>query len=265
MYERPKNRIRAPNERKFPNIVSRAGVEMTCHNCLQKRHNMSSSTNLIVLIPPKEPTQKGRPKKNKGNASVGLEENVREGSTGSFRGGAVRGGVVRGGSLRGGTVRGGLVRGGRGRNVRGGVSRGGSVTGSRLIDETYSLQTITCEAQQTVNHDANVDIPQIVGGVDTVRGETIRGAISDGLSNLGVKSQILEAKSETSKTGKTLGIRIKRAIGKRQVVFGITRYARMGRWFGINENNVASDPVKYHKEMRQLLNKHMLLQQMLYI
>nr|GEZ29463.1 hypothetical protein [Tanacetum cinerariifolium] len=96
------------------------------------------------------PAQKGKPKKNKGNASVGLEENVREGSTGSFRGGAVRGGVVRGSAVRGGSIR--------------------------------------------------------------VRGEIVRGAISDGFSNLGVKRQILEAKSGTSKTGKTLGIRIKRAI-----------------------------------------------------
>nr|GEU68287.1 zinc finger, CCHC-type [Tanacetum cinerariifolium] len=119
-------------------------------------NDQHSSTNVIALIPPKEQAQKGRPKKNKGNAYVGLEENVREGSTGSFRGGAVRGGAVRGGSvrggsLRGGIVRGGLVRGGRSRNVRGEVSRGGSVTGSRLIDETYSLQ--------------------IVGGVDTVKSE----------------------------------------------------------------------------------------------
>nr|GEV36611.1 hypothetical protein [Tanacetum cinerariifolium] len=116
-------------------------------------HNMSSSTNLVVLIPPKEQAQKGRLKKNKGNASVGLEENVREGSTGSFRGGAVRGDADKGGSLRGGTVRGGLVR-----------------------------------AQQTVNNDANNDIPQIVGGVDTVRESCDGLAVKVGVSVEGVEA-----------------------------------------------------------------------------
>nr|GEX41898.1 hypothetical protein [Tanacetum cinerariifolium] len=66
-----KQRIRALHERKFPNRVSRAGVEMTCHNSFEKRHNKSSYTKPTIIPPTKQPGEKGRPKKNVENMESG--------------------------------------------------------------------------------------------------------------------------------------------------------------------------------------------------
>ncbi|GKB86607.1 hypothetical protein Tco_0958879, partial [Tanacetum coccineum] len=95
------------------------------------------------------------------------------------RGGRGRGGgVVRG---KGDAVKGG--RGiGKGTNMRGRVSRGGTVTGSRLIDE--------------------IDVDE------TGRGEGIETS----------RAATVGANAGSSKPGKTLGLRVRRGIGKRNVV-----------------------------------------------
>lgn len=59
-----KQRIRAAHERKNPSKVSKSGVVMTCSNCQQKGHNRLSCSNDTVLIPPKPPARRGRPRKN---------------------------------------------------------------------------------------------------------------------------------------------------------------------------------------------------------
>lgn len=59
-----KQRIRAAHERKNPSKVSKAGGVMTCSNCQQKGHNRVTCTNDTVLIPPKPPVRRGRPRKN---------------------------------------------------------------------------------------------------------------------------------------------------------------------------------------------------------
>ena len=59
-----KQRIRAAHERKNPSKVSKAGGVMTCSNCQQKGHNRLTCTNATVLIPPKPPVRRGRPRKN---------------------------------------------------------------------------------------------------------------------------------------------------------------------------------------------------------
>ena len=58
-----KQRIRAAHERKNPSKVSKAGGVMTCSNCQQKGHNRLTCTNATVLIPPKPPVRRGRPRK----------------------------------------------------------------------------------------------------------------------------------------------------------------------------------------------------------
>ncbi|GJW21266.1 pentatricopeptide repeat-containing protein [Tanacetum coccineum] len=59
-----KKRIRASHETKYPNKISRSGVQMTCSNCFQKGHNKSGCKNQTVLLPLKPPAKKGRPRKN---------------------------------------------------------------------------------------------------------------------------------------------------------------------------------------------------------
>lgn len=59
-----KQRIRAAHERKNSGKVSKAGGVMTCSNCQQKGHNRVTGTNDTVLIPPKPPVRRGRPRKN---------------------------------------------------------------------------------------------------------------------------------------------------------------------------------------------------------
>ncbi|GKA75134.1 hypothetical protein Tco_0781512, partial [Tanacetum coccineum] len=76
-----------------------------------------------------------------------------------------------------------------------------------------------------------------VGGIDIVRCEPIRGATSCGLSNLGVKRKLFEANVGSSKPVKTLGLKVRRGIGKRNVVAKNVRYNMLGKWFGINESN----------------------------
>ncbi|GKA17270.1 hypothetical protein Tco_0697107, partial [Tanacetum coccineum] len=126
------------------------------------------------------------------------------------RGGAVRG---RGDAVRGGRGRCGVVRG-----------RGGAVRGGRGSGEGIETSRAT-----------------IVGSVDTIRCEPVRGATSGGLSNLGGKRKLFEADAGTSKPGKTLWLRIRRGIGKRNVVAKNVRYNRLGRWFGINEIQGVND------------------------
>ncbi|GJY37347.1 pentatricopeptide repeat-containing protein [Tanacetum coccineum] len=59
-----KKRIRASHETKYPNKISRSGVQMTCSNCFQRGHNNSSCKNQTVLLSPKPPAKKGIPRKN---------------------------------------------------------------------------------------------------------------------------------------------------------------------------------------------------------
>ncbi|GKC61320.1 hypothetical protein Tco_1088918 [Tanacetum coccineum] len=64
MSGRPKKkRIRAAHENKNPNKVSKAGVTLTCTNCHQKGHNKKGCKNPTVVLPPKPPAKKGRPRK----------------------------------------------------------------------------------------------------------------------------------------------------------------------------------------------------------
>ncbi|GJX17295.1 hypothetical protein Tco_0218127 [Tanacetum coccineum] len=64
MPGRPKKkRIRAAHENKNPNKVSKAGVTMTCTNCHKKGHNKKGCKNPTVVLPPKPPAKKGRPRK----------------------------------------------------------------------------------------------------------------------------------------------------------------------------------------------------------
>ncbi|GJT84143.1 hypothetical protein Tco_1058485 [Tanacetum coccineum] len=116
------------------------------------------------------------------------------------------------------------VRGGRGRG--GGVVRGkgDAVKGGRGIGKGRGWVFETSRATT-------------VGGIDTVRCEPIRGATSCGLSNLGVKRKLFEANAGSNKPGKTLGLRVRRGIGKRNVVAENVRYNMLGKWFGINESN----------------------------
>lgn len=58
-----KKRIRAAHENKTTNRVSKAGVAMTCSNCQQKGHNKKACKNPTVIVPPKPPAKKGRPRK----------------------------------------------------------------------------------------------------------------------------------------------------------------------------------------------------------
>ena len=58
-----KKRIRAAHENKTTNRVSRTGVTMTCSNCQQKGHNKKGCQNPTVIVPPKPPSKKGRPRK----------------------------------------------------------------------------------------------------------------------------------------------------------------------------------------------------------
>ncbi|GJR19475.1 hypothetical protein Tco_0968002 [Tanacetum coccineum] len=119
--------------------------------------------------------------------------------------------LMRGGVVRGGVVRGGASRCGKG---RGGVVRGEGIETSRATT---------------------------VGGIDTIRCEPVRGATSGDLSNLGVKRQLFKADAGTSMPAKTLGLRIRRSIGKSNVVAENVRYNRMGRWFEINEMQGVND------------------------
>ncbi|GJZ80451.1 hypothetical protein Tco_0645445 [Tanacetum coccineum] len=65
MPGRPRKKIiRASHETKYPNKISRSGVQMTCSNCFQKGHNKSGCKNQTVLLPPKPLAKKGRPRKN---------------------------------------------------------------------------------------------------------------------------------------------------------------------------------------------------------
>ncbi|GJZ75786.1 hypothetical protein Tco_0640251 [Tanacetum coccineum] len=172
------------------------------------------TTNLLVVIH-KEPAQKGRPKKNKGTIYVGLDENVGGGSSSSVKGDVVSGGTVRGSVVRGGRGRGGgvvrgkgdAVKGGRGRgkgtNMRRMMIRGGTITGSRLIDEI------------------NVDETDRGEGIETSRAATV-GGICWWYDTFEIK---------------TLGLRVRRGIGKRNVVAENVRYNMLGKWFGINESN----------------------------
>ncbi|GJT85446.1 pentatricopeptide repeat-containing protein [Tanacetum coccineum] len=140
-----------------------------------------------------------------------------------FRGGAVRG---RGDAVRGGRGRCGVVRG-----------RGGAVRGGRGSGEGIETSRAT-----------------IVGSVDTIRCEPVRGATSGGLSNLGGKRKLFEADAGTSKPGKTLWLRIRRGIGKRNVVAKNVRYNRLGRWFGINESNPTPSEDNAEGSVRQADN-----------
>nr|GFC51490.1 hypothetical protein [Tanacetum cinerariifolium] len=82
-----KQRIRAPHERKFPNRVSRAVVEMTYHNSFKKGHNKSSCIKPTFIPPTKQPGKKGGPKKNN-DESVGAATcriNNMDGSTSPVR------------------------------------------------------------------------------------------------------------------------------------------------------------------------------------
>ncbi|GJW97050.1 pentatricopeptide repeat-containing protein, partial [Tanacetum coccineum] len=73
MPGRPKKkRIRAFHENKNTNRVSRSGITMTCSNCFQKGHNKTSCQNETVVLPPKPPCKKGRPRK----IQLGVEEQV---------------------------------------------------------------------------------------------------------------------------------------------------------------------------------------------
>ncbi|GKE00246.1 hypothetical protein Tco_1388229 [Tanacetum coccineum] len=58
-----KKRIRVTHENKNPNKVSKAGVTMTCINCHQKGHNEKGCKNATIVLPPKPPVKKGRPRK----------------------------------------------------------------------------------------------------------------------------------------------------------------------------------------------------------
>ncbi|GJU24137.1 hypothetical protein Tco_1162758 [Tanacetum coccineum] len=58
-----KKRIRAPNENKSTYKISRAGVEMTFHNCVEKGHNKKGCKNEPIPQTPKVPSKAGRPKK----------------------------------------------------------------------------------------------------------------------------------------------------------------------------------------------------------
>ena len=69
-----KKRIRAAHENKNSNRVSRSGITMTCKNCFQKGHNKKGCKNPTVVLPPKPPTKKGRPRK----AQVGVSSLVDE-------------------------------------------------------------------------------------------------------------------------------------------------------------------------------------------
>nr|GEX56055.1 pentatricopeptide repeat-containing protein [Tanacetum cinerariifolium] len=58
-----KKRIRVAHENKNPNKVSKAGVTMTYTNCHKKGHNKKGCKNASVVLPPKPPVKKGRPRK----------------------------------------------------------------------------------------------------------------------------------------------------------------------------------------------------------
>ncbi|GJZ58930.1 hypothetical protein Tco_0614746 [Tanacetum coccineum] len=70
-----KKRIRAAHENKNPNRVSRSGITMTCQNCFQKGHNKNGCKNPTVVLLPKPPTKKGRPRKQVGVSSL-LDEDL---------------------------------------------------------------------------------------------------------------------------------------------------------------------------------------------
>ncbi|GJW39230.1 pentatricopeptide repeat-containing protein [Tanacetum coccineum] len=77
MPGRPKKkRIRAAHENKNPNKVSKAGVTMTCTNCHQKGHNKKGCKNPTVVLPPKPPTKKGRPRKTPVVGSSLIDEEI---------------------------------------------------------------------------------------------------------------------------------------------------------------------------------------------
>nr|GEW16300.1 pentatricopeptide repeat-containing protein [Tanacetum cinerariifolium] len=64
MPRRPrKKRIRAPHENKSTYKISRAGVEMTCHNCVEKGHSKKGCKKEPIPQTPKVPCKTGRPKK----------------------------------------------------------------------------------------------------------------------------------------------------------------------------------------------------------
>ncbi|GKD79971.1 pentatricopeptide repeat-containing protein [Tanacetum coccineum] len=69
-----KKRIRVAHESKNTNRVSRSGITMTCQNCFQKGHNKNGCKNPTVVLPPKPPIKKGRPRK----AQVGVISLVEE-------------------------------------------------------------------------------------------------------------------------------------------------------------------------------------------
>ncbi|GJW23965.1 pentatricopeptide repeat-containing protein [Tanacetum coccineum] len=77
MPRRPKKkRIRADHENKNPNKVSKAGVTMTCTNCHQKGHNKKGCKNPTVVLPPKPPTKKVRPRKTPVVGSSLIDEEI---------------------------------------------------------------------------------------------------------------------------------------------------------------------------------------------
>ncbi|GJW58654.1 hypothetical protein Tco_0105385 [Tanacetum coccineum] len=71
-----KKRIRAAHENKNPNKVSKAGVTMTCINCHKKGHNKKGCKNATVVLPPKPPCKKGRPRKTSVVGSSLIDEDI---------------------------------------------------------------------------------------------------------------------------------------------------------------------------------------------
>ncbi|GJS71589.1 hypothetical protein Tco_0704430 [Tanacetum coccineum] len=112
MPGRPKKkRIRAAHENKNPNKVSKAGVTMTCTNCHQKGHNKKGCKNPTVVLPPKPPAKKGRPRKTPLVGSSLIDEEIEtpdvDEQVGVKRGGSAQFGVQRGRRVKTTVKRGG--------------------------------------------------------------------------------------------------------------------------------------------------------------
>ncbi|GKB96059.1 hypothetical protein Tco_0982196 [Tanacetum coccineum] len=122
-FIRPRPRSERILKKQLAKKVFKAGVTMTCTNCHQKGHNKKGCKNPTVVLPPKPPAKKGRPKKTPLVGSSLIDEEIEtpdvDEQVGQFD---VRGEeqvrVKRGGSAQFGVQ--------RGRRVKTTVKRGGA-------------------------------------------------------------------------------------------------------------------------------------------
>ncbi|GJU72314.1 pentatricopeptide repeat-containing protein [Tanacetum coccineum] len=231
MPDRPrKQRIRALHERKFPNRVSRADVEMTCQNCFEKGHNTASCTKPTVILPKKQPTNRGRPKKN--------VENVESGGDATFNMGLV--GVKTGTNVGSVGDKTGINVGSVGDETSKNVGSVGveSSAGNEIV-RSASLGDFV-----SVNSEGTTTTTRSRGrlGFEVRRGtsEDTPAAIREGggqTLGLGVRRGTSGSTSTARRSngGQTLGLRFRRGIGFRKGVAQGVIYGRLGRWFGLGD------------------------------